>query len=301
MVIKKDNKSGQAEIITTVLIILMVLVAVVIVWNVVKFTVVRSAENIGTSAFTTQLDLENVELYTTGGASIKIHRGAGEGDITSLKFIFYDSEGESYIIEKDGSDENCRIPDELETKICEFDSSEVNFNVVKVSVIPMFGKSAGIEVVENNPKTDLPVYGVNINSCESTKDWTNIKGNLITSSDKMEGSYSLKLTATTGDNDGYAAYNPSGTWDFRNRDFITFWAKSGNGTELLGIGEFFIEDYTTYCRWVFSYPTNWSLIKLNISNPASCIETIDLSTIDKFRFDVNQNGASGLIDAVRLT
>ena len=86
--IKKELRKAQSEIITTVLIILLVLAAIIIVWNVVKRTVVTGSEGIGTGAFTTQLEITEAKLWVTGGAEVKVHRGAGEGEITSLKFIF---------------------------------------------------------------------------------------------------------------------------------------------------------------------------------------------------------------------
>ena len=146
----EKSKSAQAGIITTVLLILLVLAAVIIVWVVVKNLVTESTGGIGTQALTTQLDIQEANLYVTGGGEVKIKREPGEGEITALKFIFYSEDGESVIIERDD-----KIPNELEIKIYDFTVEQVNINVDKVSVVPMFGKKAGMEFSEDKPNVDL--------------------------------------------------------------------------------------------------------------------------------------------------
>ena len=171
------NKRAQAQIITVVLIILLVLVAIIIVWNVVKPMIEESSEGIGTSAFMTNLEIEDVQLGGGVGAKVRVKRGSGEGDITALKFIFYDEDGESHIVEKT---EN--LPNELETKVYEFTIDEIGSagGVEKVSVVPMFGSKAGIEVSEIIEKEIIITSCLSIlNSGGSTGDgvyWINPNG-----------------------------------------------------------------------------------------------------------------------------
>ena len=150
---KKIGKRAQSQIITTVLIILLVLAAIIIVWNVIKFTIVRSSEQIGTSQFTTQLDIKQANMYVSGGGKVTVKREGGVGEISALKFIFYDEDGSSVIVEKPADSH-----DELETQVYDFDASEININVVSVSVVPVFtDDKLGIEVSQDNVDDDLPV------------------------------------------------------------------------------------------------------------------------------------------------
>jgi hypothetical protein len=131
-------------------------VAIVIVWNVVKPIISRGTEQIEGSIFTTQLEIQEANMYISGGGQVRIKRGTGKGEISALKFIFYDESGESVIVEEDGTMDHCILPDELETKICEFSASDVNINVVSVSVVPMFGNNAGMEVSEDDIDDTTP-------------------------------------------------------------------------------------------------------------------------------------------------
>ena len=150
---KRDNK-GQANIITTVLIMLVVIVALIIVWNVVQPLIKTSTEQIEGDIFSVQLNIENVILNKTSeNATIQVKREAGKGDITELRFSFYLADGTNYIYSEDNE---TLIPDELETKNFEIDlgalMKENNLSVDKVSIIPVFGANAGIEVFESESK-----------------------------------------------------------------------------------------------------------------------------------------------------
>jgi len=86
----KKRVNAQANIISTVLIILIVIIAVVIVWNVIYPLITQSTSNIEAGTFTTRFDIEQADLYVTGDAQIRVKRETGKGDITELKFIFWE-------------------------------------------------------------------------------------------------------------------------------------------------------------------------------------------------------------------
>lgn len=154
------DKKGVSEVITTILIIMITLTAVVVVWNVVNPLIKKSAEEVSSSSVVAQLEVENAEFYITGGGKVRVHRGSGKGNITSLKFIFYDENGESTILEKKGDDANCKIPGRLETNTCKFSPDEMNTNIEKISVVPVAGEKLGIEAKYDSPKIDLPSEGL---------------------------------------------------------------------------------------------------------------------------------------------
>tara|TARA_Y100000310_G_scaffold344820_1_gene459753 strand:- start:1041 stop:2927 length:1887 start_codon:yes stop_codon:yes gene_type:complete len=138
-----------------------------------------------------------------------------------------------------------------------------------------------------------------ITDAESLTDWGPINvGTISLSSDSVEGNYSLNLTAT-GD-DAYVYYNVSGTWDFSNDDYLTFWAKSGTGAEIADGQFFLIGPNYEYYAWNFTYPIDWEQIKVDINSPDYTGGILNLSSVDRVRFDVNTAGNSGLIDDVYL-
>ena len=141
------NKRGkaQANIIVTVLIILVVLVAMIIVWNVVQPLIRTSTEQVEGDVFSISLALKNIKVGDLGGARITIKREPGKGELTELKFIFQNDVGERQIITKDLSTDSL---DELQTKTYEFGINEINFNPEKISVTPVFEDNTGIEVHE---------------------------------------------------------------------------------------------------------------------------------------------------------
>ena len=79
-------RKAQAQIITTVLIILLVLAAIVIVWQVVRQTVGEGAGEIESATDCATLSLEIVEPVAAG-TSITVKRNVGTGDLKKIKFI----------------------------------------------------------------------------------------------------------------------------------------------------------------------------------------------------------------------
>ncbi|MEK6873598.1 MAG: archaellin/type IV pilin N-terminal domain-containing protein [Nanoarchaeota archaeon] len=89
---KEFNKKAVSDVITTVLLILIVLAAIGIVWAVVSSFLNQGTQSIGGTAdcFSTQLSIEsatNSSVAITNQTIVRIKRIAGEGNITSLKFL----------------------------------------------------------------------------------------------------------------------------------------------------------------------------------------------------------------------
>jgi hypothetical protein len=145
------KKRGQSQIITTILILLLVTVAIVIIWNVIQSTVEEGSESVEVGAFTTKFEIQDVEMYIGGDSKVKVKRGTGEGNITGLKFIFYEEGGESMVFE-----ETTNLPAELETKIYDigYDKIKADKKIEKVSVVPVFGSNAGIESFVSKSKIE---------------------------------------------------------------------------------------------------------------------------------------------------
>lgn len=82
-------RKAQSQIITTILIILLVLAAIVIVWQVVRGTVEEGAESIPgqTDCLTTRLD---ISVPATNAQVLKVERGTGEGDLVGIRVFIND-------------------------------------------------------------------------------------------------------------------------------------------------------------------------------------------------------------------
>jgi flagellin-like protein len=90
------NKRGLSQVVTTVILILVVLSAIVIIWAAVRPTIQRTSEQISADCFTIELsvagcsdslDTNNDKINET---NVTISRTAGSGDLTAIKFIFGD-------------------------------------------------------------------------------------------------------------------------------------------------------------------------------------------------------------------
>lgn len=134
------NKKSQGNVLIVVLVIVMVLAGVVIVWNIVYPMIQQKSSEADTSLFSVNLRVKEIVLSETGASKVSVERTSGEGEINSLKFIFYDENGQSTI-----SSQNVNLPKELETKTYYF-SPFSNFGKIKsVSVAPSINNKLGME------------------------------------------------------------------------------------------------------------------------------------------------------------
>lgn len=86
------NKKGLSGVVTTLLIILLVLVSIGIIWVIVSAFINRGIAGITTEQFTLSLGIKSAKVnYTTGIATVRVARNAGEGELTAIKFIVEDS------------------------------------------------------------------------------------------------------------------------------------------------------------------------------------------------------------------
>ena len=133
-----------------------------------------------------------------------------------------------------------------------------------------------------------------ISECEDKVNWAAVRGTLTSESDSVDGVCSLKLLATAAD--AYAEYSFPEPVDMGSYDLIEFYAKSGTGSEIAD-GEITVYDSSdSYRKWDFSYPAVWERKTLRIDGPDSESPNTTMSDIVKFRFDVNTDTNSGLID-----
>jgi len=85
------KKKGLSTVVTTLIIILLVLVAIGIIWVVISNVITQGSEQIFLDKFTMDLDLKNVNANNgSNTVTMDVKRNAGKGDLYGLKFIFND-------------------------------------------------------------------------------------------------------------------------------------------------------------------------------------------------------------------
>jgi len=139
---KRENKKGLSTIVATLLIILLTLVAVGIIWVVVRNVIQSGSEQISLGKFTLNLEIKSVVVNVTNSSvSVKIKRNPGEGEISGLEFIVEDG-ASTEVVEYNNS------LVELEERTIILPLTVVNMNnIQKVSVAPVFMLESGKEVI----------------------------------------------------------------------------------------------------------------------------------------------------------
>ncbi len=134
------NKRGLSDIVTTSLIILLAVVAVVIVWSFVKPLIDQPGGDEAVSCL--KVDIKPVECKIDYSAStvsnnkITLESGSQSPKVDDVRFLYYDDKG--YSITDGTRDMNCPVKP-LEKKLCQFAASmtppPVRSNKVAVAAI----------------------------------------------------------------------------------------------------------------------------------------------------------------------
>ena len=89
------NKKGLSDIITTVLIILIALAAVILIWAFIRNSLMESGGQISSEVFTTQMSIpsQSVMYNYTGNVSLIVKREAGAGKLVAFVVTLKDING----------------------------------------------------------------------------------------------------------------------------------------------------------------------------------------------------------------
>ena len=125
------NKSGLSAVVTNLIIILLVIVAVGIVWFVINNLIGETTEGIDIGKITLGMEIQSV-TQTATNVSVLVQRTSGEGNLSAVKFLVYNADGDSE------SFEEVSTMDELETQrfVLDYDQT-ANGDVVRVEVAPI--------------------------------------------------------------------------------------------------------------------------------------------------------------------
>ena len=134
----------------------------IIVYNVVLGLVKNSAFQINIGKLRTHLDIRDVNLWVTGGASITVKRNSLLGGLDSLKIVFYEKNGASHTAV---INDTARIPKILETKIITLSVNEIPINnsqIDRISIYPIKEGSLGLEFKESESSIERDISGKRI-------------------------------------------------------------------------------------------------------------------------------------------
>src|SRR3989344_8936329 len=86
------NKRGLSDVVTTVLIILLALAAIVIIWAFVKPVIFSSGGKIESGLFTINFDIPAEKVFVTedGNITFRLNRKAGAARLVAVQVVFED-------------------------------------------------------------------------------------------------------------------------------------------------------------------------------------------------------------------
>jgi len=136
------NKRGMSLVVTTLIIILLAIVAVGIVWVVVKNIISKGKEDISLTGLTLDLEILKASVdEDTRTLSVTVKRKSGEGDLIGINFVISDGDN-SVVVRKDTTLE------ELETKTFTFDLDTLAVGeITSISIASIYETSSGKETI----------------------------------------------------------------------------------------------------------------------------------------------------------
>lgn len=124
----KEDRRGISEILATVIIILLVMVAAGIIWVVIRNVIQSGADDVGAGQVRIFLTIDDAYITTESGAQVIkviVSRDSGEGNLLGVKFVFSEN-GNSYSVDK------METIDLLGTKTFTFTASDLNISSVSI-------------------------------------------------------------------------------------------------------------------------------------------------------------------------
>ncbi len=146
------EKRGLSTVVATLLIILLVIVAVGVVWTVVRNVIDRGTGSISTDQFTIDLGITSASL-SGNIVTVNVRRGAGEGDLSGFKLIFSDGTNSESV------EENVALG-ELESQSFQVDINNLGVpNADRVSIAPIVVDASGNDVLGDIVDTETFTNG----------------------------------------------------------------------------------------------------------------------------------------------
>ncbi len=124
------NKRGLSDVVTTVLIVLLTIVAIAILWSFLQPMFTSSGQKVQTQQQCLALSLEVTACQSTATVSnATIKRNPGVASLKELRLVFENADGSTKVVPITDA---AYVPAELETKLVP--AGNLGFDAVKVSV-----------------------------------------------------------------------------------------------------------------------------------------------------------------------
>ncbi|MEK6925641.1 MAG: LamG domain-containing protein [Nanoarchaeota archaeon] len=159
------EKRGMSEVIATLIIILLVIVAILVVWGVVRNVIDTGAEQITLDKFTINIELEKA-VVSQNSIDVTVKRNPGQGELSGFRFVI-----------SDGT--NSQIIDSTAT-LSELEQKTISLNYVgivkSVGVAPIIkqGTSTAVQEVKDTIEFSSKDAVKNTNGLVS---WWRFEGN----------------------------------------------------------------------------------------------------------------------------
>jgi hypothetical protein len=98
------NKRGLSQVVTTVLIILIVLAAIILIWIAVRPTIQSATEQVTADCVTLELQVSDCLDNGDSTTTLTIDRYTGKGTMTGMKFFFETTAGVTTLVDLFDSD-----------------------------------------------------------------------------------------------------------------------------------------------------------------------------------------------------
>ena len=153
----RNDRRGLSEIVATLIIILLVIIAIGIIWTVVRNLLQSGADQIEISTKCNNIDISAVSVSPTvrlGNYTVRFSRGSdAESPVDGIKITFYNNETNSPSVVDFGStlsalqdktqEVNSTLADQIGTSGVTFTSTETMYNATKITYTPYFLSSTG--------------------------------------------------------------------------------------------------------------------------------------------------------------
>jgi len=224
------GKRGLSTVVTSLIMILLVLVAVGVVWVVIKNIISGGVNEISLGKFTLDLKIKSVSIEN-GNVSVIIHRNAGEGEISEIQFVLTDGKNSEIIKQT-----SALLELKDETHIL---SPQKIFFIKEVSIVPVLKSESGKEiigdVIDKKSFTEVEsIKGIgglvlylpleeNTNDASGNGNDGNVSGGV---------NFVPGKTGNGANFDGVSGYINTKMENFANRTenfTVSFWVKAGSG------------------------------------------------------------------------
>ena len=149
-----SNKKGISEVVTVLLIVLLVLAAIAIVWQVVMPLINKTANEVTAGCVALNLNIESAicayDNESNAEIAVTLKRNTGGDDIKSLNFIVYDTQNSMKFLFGDESidDIDGEIPQILEKKtftiyVTNLSETLTPEDISKIAIAPVIPTDSG--------------------------------------------------------------------------------------------------------------------------------------------------------------